>query len=81
MKYSLCRNDGENTKNIMKCFRVCVTRSGEVYTCGDNEKGQLGRGKVVPNHWELAKVGGDLEGEMVTKVVTSGSTVLALTGW
>lgn len=52
-----------------------------MYTCGNNSKGQLGRGKDVGRFWEFEEIGGDLGGEKVKKVVTSGSSVLALTGW
>jgi len=57
-----------------------VTQSGKVYSFGSNEKGQLGRGKFVANPWEPGHVKGDLEGEKVLKVVTSGSSALAMTG-
>jgi hypothetical protein len=60
--------------------RFCVTKSGKVHSFGSNEKGQLGRGKLVLRPWEPEQVKGDLEGEKVVKVVTSGSSALAVTG-
>ncbi|OXA47091.1 RCC1-like G exchanging factor-like protein [Folsomia candida] len=57
---------------------ICVTQSGRVFTCGTNNKGQLGRGKDN-KFWDFQQVGGDLQGECVKKVVTSGSSVIALT--
>jgi regulator of chromosome condensation (RCC1) repeat-containing protein len=57
-----------------------VTKSGKLYSFGNNSKGQLGRGKDCIHPWQPKYVEGDLQGEKVTKVVTSGSSVLALSG-
>jgi len=57
---------------------ICVTKSGQVYTCGSNEKGQLGRGKVAERPWDFQPLGGDLAGEKIVKVTTSGSSAIAL---
>lgn len=51
-----------------------------MYTFGSNHLGQLGRGKVVLTPWIPGCVEGDLKGERVKKVVTSGANVLAVSG-
>ncbi|CAG7734246.1 unnamed protein product [Allacma fusca] len=67
---------------------VCVTRSGKVIAFGDNQKGQLGRGRMTVNTWNTNdSLGGDIEGVRIVKVSTNGSSVLAcsdngeLFGW
>lgn len=57
-----------------------MTKSGKVYTFGCNSQGQLGRGKVIEKPWLPAEVQGDLKGVKVTKVATSGTSCMAISG-
>ena len=60
---------------------MCLSKSGRVYTCGEDATGQLGRGKAVLKKWDLTTpLKGDIENEKIVKIATNGISCLAVSG-